>query len=100
MLSRREQYGAGVHAGLPIIIGYVSIGLAYGVMMRQAGQGAGPTILMSATVLAGASQMMAAGMLAAKSGVLAIVVATFVLNLRHRGGNAVLFGDMKSFFRR
>ena len=83
MLSRREQYFAGVRAGLPIIIGYVSIGLAYGVMMRQAGQGAGPTVLMSATVLAGASQMMAAGMLAAKSGVLAIVVATFVLNLRH-----------------
>ena len=95
MLSRREQYGAGVHAGLPIIIGYVSIGLAYGVMMRQAGQGAGPTILMSATVLAGASQMMAAGMLAAKSGVLAIVVATFVLNLRHLIMSTCVFDRIK-----
>ena len=83
MLSRREQYASGLRAGAPIIIGYVSIGLAYGVMMRQAGMGAASTVLMSATVLAGASQMMAAGMLAAKSGVLAIVVATFVLNLRH-----------------
>lgn len=95
MLSRREQYRAGLRAGLPILIGYVSIGLAYGVLMRQAGQGAGPTVLMSATVLAGASQMMAAGMLAQKSGALAIIVATFVLNLRHLIMSTCVFDRIK-----
>ena len=81
--KKRELLLSGVRAGLPIMLGYVPIGIAYAVMARQAGLGVGQTCLMSLTVYAGASQMMAAGMLAKQGGFLAIVLATFVLNLRH-----------------
>lgn len=81
--EKRKLFASGVRAGLPIMLGYVPIGIAYAVMARQAGLSVGQTCLMSLTVYAGASQMMAAGMLAGKAGFLAIVLATFVLNLRH-----------------
>ena len=81
--KKRELLLDGVRAGLPIMLGYVPIGIAYAVMARQAGLSVGQTCLMSLTVYAGASQMMAAGMLAEHGGFLAIVLATFVLNLRH-----------------
>jgi len=81
--KKRELLLRGVRAGLPIMLGYVPIGIAYAVMARQAGLTVGQTCLMSITVYAGASQMMAAGMLAEHGAFLAIVLATFVLNLRH-----------------
>ena len=81
--KKRELLLDGVRAGLPIMLGYVPIGIAYAVMARQAGLTVGQTCLMSITVYAGASQMMAAGMLAEHGAFLAIVLATFVLNLRH-----------------
>ncbi len=81
--KKRELLLDGVRVGLPIMLGYVPIGIAYAVMARQAGLSVGQTCLMSITVYAGASQMMAAGMLAEHGGFLAIVLATFVLNLRH-----------------
>lgn len=76
-------FSAGLRAGLPIMLGYVPIGVAFAVMARQAGLSVGQTCLMSLTVYAGASQMMAAGMLAEGAALAAIVLATFVLNLRH-----------------
>lgn len=81
--EKRKLFASGVRAGLPIMLGYVPIGIAYAVMARQAGLTVGQTCLMSITVYAGASQMMAAGMLAEHGAFLAIVLATFVLNLRH-----------------
>lgn len=70
-------------AGVPIMLGYVPIGIAFAVMARQAGLSTGETCLMSLTVYAGASQLMAAGMLGQGAALAAIVLATFVLNLRH-----------------
>jgi 4-azaleucine resistance transporter AzlC len=81
--SRGAQFRAGLRSGLPIVLGYVPIGLAYAIIARQAGLSTPETVLMSLLVYAGASQMMAAGMLAQGAGALAIVLATFVLNLRH-----------------
>ena len=81
--EKRRSFSAGLRTGLPIMLGYVPIGIAFAVMARQAGLSVGQTCLMSLTVYAGASQMMAAGILAEGAGLAAIVLATFVLNLRH-----------------
>lgn len=80
--SRKAQFFAGMRAGIPIMIGYIPIGIAYAIMARQAGLSILQTCLMSLLVYAGASQMMAAGMLGQGAGLVAIVLATFVLNLR------------------
>lgn len=79
----KKHYLAGMKAGLPVVLGFIPVGIAYAIMARQAGFTVFETCGMSAMVFAGASQMMAAGMTAQGSGLLAIILATFILNLRH-----------------
>jgi 4-azaleucine resistance transporter AzlC len=68
---------------LPIILGYVPVGFAYGVLAQKSGLSGMNTILMSLLVFAGSAQLIAVGLFAAKAAPLAIVATTFVVNLRH-----------------
>ncbi len=81
--ERGPQFRAGVRGGLPIVLGYLPIGVAYAVIARGAGLSTLETLLMSLLVYAGASQIMAAGMVAQGASAALIVLATFILNLRH-----------------
>lgn len=81
--SRREQFFRGARAGLPIVLGFFPVAVSYAIVARQAGMNSMEIGLMSLTVFAGASQIMAAGMLQQGAGLAAIIVATFLLNLRH-----------------
>lgn len=80
---KRSQYFAGMKAAVPVILGFVPVGIAYAIMARQAGFSVLQTCVMSLTVFAGASQMMAVGMYVQGASIIAMVVATFILNLRH-----------------
>ena len=79
----KSQYLTGVRAGIPVILGFVPVGIAYAIMARQAGFSVFETIFMSVTVFAGASQMMAVGMYVQGASIVAMILATFILNLRH-----------------
>lgn len=81
--SVKAQYVNGLRAGIPVILGFVPVGIAYALMARQAGFSIFETCFMSLSVFAGASQMMAVGMYAQGAGIIAIIIATFILNLRH-----------------
>ncbi|KTB48241.1 AzlC family ABC transporter permease [Dehalogenimonas alkenigignens] len=73
----------GIKAALPVVLGYLPVGIAYGVLARAAGLSALETGAMSFFVFAGASQFIAVGMLASGAGVLPIILTTFAVNLRH-----------------
>lgn len=73
----------GISKGLPIMVGYLPIAIAYGVLARQAGMSITELTLMSMFVFAGASQFMGANMIAVSAGAAEIIIATFVLNFRH-----------------
>lgn len=79
----KREYFSGLRAGIPVMLGFIPVGIAYGIMARQAGLSLPQTCGMSLTVFAGAAQMMASGMVAQGAGLLSIIVATFFLNLRH-----------------
>lgn len=81
--AKLQQFKKGLLAGLPVIFGYVPVGIAFAIIARQAGFNVWETCSFSLLVFAGSSQMMAAGMFAQGAGVAAIVLATFILNLRH-----------------
>jgi len=68
---------------LPIILGYVPVGFAYGVLAQKSGLSGINTILMSILVFAGSSQLIAVGLFAAGTAPVAIVATTFIVNLRH-----------------
>ncbi len=73
----------GARAAWPICLGYVPIGLAFGVLARRAGLAPWQVGLMSLLVFAGSSQFIAVAMLQAGASAASVVAATFVVNLRH-----------------
>ena len=81
--STKMEWLAGVVQAGPIVLGYIPIGLAFGVLAQKAGISALNTLLMSLLVYAGSSQLIAVGLFASRSPALSVVLTTFVVNLRH-----------------
>ncbi|WP_226576649.1 AzlC family ABC transporter permease [Halobacillus litoralis] len=81
--SRLHMIQKGFVAGLPIMLGYLPIALTYGVLAGQSGMTNYELTLMSILVFAGAAQFLAVGMVTAGTGIVEIIIATFVLNFRH-----------------
>lgn len=79
----RHDFRRGVGAALPVCIGYLPIGLAFGVLAQKAGLSVIEIGLMSVFVFAGSSQFIAVSMIAQHAGILAIMMTTFIVNLRH-----------------
>lgn len=87
----------GMVRAVPIILGYVPIGLAFGVLAGQAGLTVPAVLGMSVIVFAGSSQFLAVAMLSGGAGLLPTVVATFFINLRHLLLSAALSPFLKRF---
>jgi len=77
------QFKDGARAALPIVLGYVPVGIAFGVLARQSGLTSVEAGAMSLIVYAGASQFIAVDMLAGGAAALPIILTTFLVNLRH-----------------
>jgi 4-azaleucine resistance transporter AzlC len=81
-IAQREVI-EGLLASWPICLGYVPIGIAFGVLARQAGLSPLETGLMSLFVFAGSSQFIAVAMFSSGAGALSIIATSFIVNLRH-----------------
>ncbi|HPC02230.1 MAG TPA: AzlC family ABC transporter permease [Syntrophales bacterium] len=73
----------GVRAAWPICLGYLPIGLAFGVLAQKGGLSPFEIGLMSLLVFAGSSQFIAVSMMGAGAGLPAVVMTTFLVNFRH-----------------
>jgi len=71
----------GAKAALPVVLGYLGIGFAAGVVERAAGLSYAEILLLSTVLYAGSAQFVVAGMLGSPAA--AIVLTVFFLNLRH-----------------
>lgn len=97
-VSRRILNGLG--AALPIVMGYVPVGFAFGVLAQKAGISTLNTMLLSIIVYAGSAQLIAAGLIGAGAGLWTLVITTFIVNLRHMLLSAALaphFRDWKKW---
>ena len=74
---------AGARRTVPLGVSAFAVGAVFGVLARQAGLGLPEALLMSALVFAGSAQFVALGLWATPLPVLAIVLTTLVVNLRH-----------------
>lgn len=74
---------AGLAPALPVVMGYLPIGFAYGVLATGAGMSTFNTLLMSLIVFAGSAQLVAVGLVSQGLNPWAIVATTFIVNLRH-----------------
>jgi 4-azaleucine resistance transporter AzlC len=89
-LALRSALLRGITRALPIVMGYIPIGFAYGVLATQAGLSLFNTLAMSTIVYAGSAQLIAVGLFAAAAPPLSIVATTFIVNLRHMLSSAAL----------
>ncbi|AIK38878.1 branched-chain amino acid ABC transporter permease [Bacillus pseudomycoides] len=78
-----ETFQQGVKDCLPTVLGYLSIGIAAGVIEKTAGFSLTEIALMSTLIYAGSSQFILAGMFAAGAPTSAIIFTVFFVNLRH-----------------
>ncbi|HWI65753.1 MAG TPA: AzlC family ABC transporter permease [Symbiobacteriaceae bacterium] len=85
----------GIRAAIPVVLGYVPIGFAFGVLARSTGLSVAETGLMSLLVYAGASQFIGTGLLAAGIAAPSIIATTFLVNLRHLLMSTALVPSMR-----
>ena len=93
--SAAQEWIAGMSRAVPIVVGYVPVGLAYGVLAQKAGLSPLNIMLMSLLVYAGASQFIAVGMFATGAPAWSVIVTTLVVNLRHMLMSAALSPYLK-----
>lgn len=73
----------GIVAGIPIVIGYLPVAMAFGILSKTTGISLLNSFLFSAVVFAGASQFMALNLLNVGAGVGEILLTTLLVNFRH-----------------
>ena len=90
----------GMIRAVPIVLGYLPIGLAFGVLASTAGLSIYSALAMSVFVFAGSSQLISVGMIDTGAGVAAITMTVFLVNLRHMLMSAYLaphLGSLKTW---
>ena len=97
--TKRCQKGwlSGFSQAMPIWLGYISVGFAYGVLAQKAGLSMLTAILMSVIVYAGSAQLIAVGLFAAGASAASIILTTFVVNLRHLLMSAAVSPHLKEW---
>ncbi|MFW6022542.1 MAG: AzlC family ABC transporter permease [Bacillota bacterium] len=74
---------AGIKSSFPILLGYLPIGVAYGLLAVKSGLNLIETTSMSIFVFAGSAQLICVNMIGAGTTVFPIISMTFLVNLRH-----------------
>ncbi len=82
-VTKGSRTAEALKAVWPICLGYVPIGMAFGVLARKAGLTPFEIALMSVLVFAGSSQFIAVSMISAGAAAGEIILTAFVVNLRH-----------------
>jgi len=93
--SPQPDWLRGVMRAGPIVLGYIPIGLTFGVLAQKAGLSNVNTLAMSLLVYAGSSQLIAVGLFTANASIPSIILTTFVVNLRHLLLSAALTPHLK-----
>jgi 4-azaleucine resistance transporter AzlC len=97
---KKHPWLHGVLAALPIMLGYLPVGFAYGVLAHKAGLSTFNTLLMSMIVFAGSAQLIAVGLVANGIAPLTIILTTFIVNLRHLLMSAAIFPHVSRWRKR
>lgn len=83
MNTWKDSFREGIMLTLPLFLGAVPFGLAYGIFARACGMSFGECTFMSATVFAGTAQFAAVNMLYEGTMPLTIILVTLIINTRH-----------------
>lgn len=79
----RRAFRAAFPATVPVLMGYLSIGIAFGLMLEAVGYNFIWSFFMSLTIYAGSGQYMGVELLATGAALANVAVLTLILNFRH-----------------
>lgn len=83
-MDRHTELWTGVKESLPIVLGYLPLGFAFGVLAsKDAGMTVAEAAVMSVMVFTGAGQYIAVGMLKDGAPYIAIILTNLLVNLRY-----------------
>lgn len=85
---------------LPVLAGYISLGIAFGILLREAGFGVPYALLMSVMIYAGSAQFLCVELLAAGAALPQAAFLTFLLNFRHFFYGLTMIGRYRSIKRK
>lgn len=98
--TTKDELKEGLVSAFPIFIGYLPVALAYGLLAKNSSISLMDTVLFSIMVYAGASQFMALDLIIIGVSTGSIILATFLLNLRHMMMTASLSLEFKDIDRK
>ena len=82
------------YQSIPVLAGYMVLGIGFGILLRNAGYGVVWAASMSLFIYAGSLQYVGAGLLSGGSSLLTTIITSIMVNARHlfysifRSGNA------------
>lgn len=79
----RKTLSAAISTTLPVMMGYLSIGMAFGLMLQAVGYNFIWAFFMSVTIYAGSGQYLGVQLLSAGTALLQVALLTFLINFRH-----------------
>ena len=68
---------------LPVMAGYIVLGIGFGILLKEAGYGLFWSFLMSLTIYAGSMQYVAVSLLTSGASLLSVAMTTLMVNARH-----------------
>jgi len=79
----RKTLAAAFPVTIPVLMGYLAIGLAFGLMLQSAGYGVIWAFFMSLTIYAGSGQYLGVSLLATGAPLTQVAFLTLMINFRH-----------------
>ncbi len=79
----KQELQQGLKDAFPVVLGYVPLGFAFGVLAKDSGLSVFQAASMSALCLTGAGQLIAVGMFKAGGSIIAILLTNLLVNLRY-----------------
>ncbi|WKV10014.1 AzlC family ABC transporter permease [Thermoanaerobacterium sp. CMT5567-10] len=73
----------GIKSSFPIVLGYLPIGFAYGILGTKSGFSILQVVALSLFVYAGSAQFIAISLLSSGTDIITLIMTIFIVNLRH-----------------
>ena len=93
---KREEFSSAFRVTIPVLFGYLAIGIPFGLMLVSKGYPWYLAPFMSLCMYAGAGQYIAVGLFASGASLSAMIITTLMVNIRHIVYGLSLITDFKA----
>lgn len=80
---KTKAFKAAIPLTIPVLTGYLFIGMAFGILSTSNGYNIGWILLMSTTIFAGSMQFVAIDLLTSSFNIISVIFMTLMINARH-----------------